>query len=64
MTVLPPVQKSKSPLIDGDGLVKTVTLIELDPVHPLPSVTVTEYTPAVVALMVGELCPFDHKYAV
>ena len=45
------------------GKVFEVTFtIELVPIHPLVPVTVTLYGPAVFALIVWLLPPFDHEY--
>ena len=46
-------------LITGSGL--TVTSTEALPVHPLASVTVTEYVPVVVTVMLWVVAPVLHR---
>ena len=42
---------------------KTVTVAEAELVHPFASVTVTEYEPLSVAVIVCVVAPFDQLYA-
>jgi hypothetical protein len=46
----------------GTGLGNNATNIELDPVQPLLSVTVTVYVPAVFTVMDDDVDPVDHRY--
>src|SRR4051812_23150910 len=46
----------------GTGAGNIATAMELDPVQPLLSVTVTVYVPAVLTVMDDAVDPFDQRY--
>ena len=50
------------PLIDGVGFGFLIVDTLVDPVQPLPSVTVTENDPAVFTEIVCDVSSVDHKY--
>ena len=54
-----PEQKDNVPLIDGDGAVLTVMVLDAEPVHPFALVTVTVNVPAVVTEIVCVVAPVD-----
>ena len=45
--------------MDGVGFGFTVVVVEMEPVHPFASVTVTLNVPAVLTKMVCVVAPFD-----
>ena len=56
-----PGQKLSVPVIIGFGREESETLTDFFPLHKLPSVTVTEYVPAELTLIICEVAAVDQR---
>jgi hypothetical protein len=56
------LEQTSGLLTDTVGFALAVSVPEAEPAHPLVSVTVTEYVPAVLVLMVDVVAPVLHAY--